>query len=203
MFTGIVQSIQKIIQMRKGDNGALTYAIDYYEPVPIGNSVSINGVCQTVVKQDEEGLWFDAIEETLNKTNLSSLQPGQEVNCERAARFGDEIGGHLLSGHIVCTVPLKSIHNNIYTFLVPGHWRKYLFEKGYVALDGISLTIVSMNQESGELSVHLIPETLKRTTLGKQEISAQINLEIDALTQAVVERTEAFLTSLTSKPKQE
>jgi riboflavin synthase len=193
VFTGIIQSIQKVVSVHPISQGGIAYSIDYPHSVPIGNSVSINGVCQTVVKQEKGELWFEAIEETLSKTNLATLEPGIEVNCERAARFGDEIGGHLLSGHIVCTTKVTSIEKNAYTFQVPSKWRKYLFEKGYVALDGVSLTIVSMNPQTGELCVHLIPETLKRTTLGKKTLGSEINLEIDSLTQAVVERTEAFL----------
>ena len=191
MFTGIVQSLKKVTALKPLAGGGQTFAIDLHTPsIPLGNSISINGVCQTVVRQDDFGVWFESIEETLAKTNLKSLSIGDYVNCEHAARFGDEIGGHLLSGHIVCETPLKKIIHNQFYFEIPEKWRKYLFEKGYVALDGVSLTIAYIDRSTGELCVHLIPETLKRTTFGFKKEGSWFNLEIDAITQAVVDRVD-------------
>lgn len=196
MFTGIVSGRGKIAKKEFLKN-RLSYAIafpeDLLEGLKIGASVSIDGACQTVTKIDGSLVWFDAIKETLDKTTLGLFEIDDEVNLERSAKLGDEIGGHLLSGHVFGTIIISSIKENIYTFQFPKEWSRYLFEKGYVAIDGISLTIASIDKGKNCFSIHLIPETLKRTTLGSKKPGAQINLELDALTQAVVETTERML----------
>ncbi len=156
-----------------------------------GASVSIDGVCQTVVAIEEREVFFDAIGETLSRTTLDALAPGREVNIERAAKLGDEIGGHLLSGHIFGTAVLQKVEGNIYTFSHPHEWTRYLFPKGYVVIDGTSLTLVAV--QKGTFTVHLIPETLQRTTLGNKAVGERVNLEFDALIQAAVETVERIL----------
>lgn len=188
MFTGIVRAIGTIIEVKKkGD--LLHYAVAFpHDNLELGASVAIDGVCQTVVKMTENSVWFDAIDETLQRTTLNILQVGQKVNIERSAKIGDEIGGHLLSGHVYGTAPIFNIDDNIYTFHCPAEWTKYLFSKGYIAIDGVSLTVVDVGADF--FTVHLIPETLHRTTLGQKKIDDRVNLEFDALTQAAVETVE-------------
>lgn len=196
MFTGIVRATALIAALELKGN-VLRYAVDfpshYLKGLEKGASVSIDGVCQTVVKIENNWVWFEAIDETLFRTTLGTLKQGTRVNLERSARLGDEIGGHLLSGHVFGAVTLVNIKENIYTLQCPPEWTKYLFSKGFVALDGMSLTLVSVNRAQGLFTVHLIPETLKQTIIGKKLVGDQMNLEFDAMTQAVVETTERIL----------
>jgi riboflavin synthase len=138
---------------------------------------------------------FDLMMETLRVTNLGELKPGDEVNLERAARFGDEIGGHLLSGHIHGRARLlqrETPENNLRLLLeAPAGLERYLLPKGYVALDGVSLTLGEV--DGRRFSVYLIPETLRVTTLGQRSPGELLNLEIDTQTQAVVDTVERVL----------
>ncbi|MCL4149123.1 UNVERIFIED_CONTAM: hypothetical protein GTU68_037011, partial [Idotea baltica] len=161
----------------------------------IGASVAHNGCCLTVTKVDGNHVWFDLIEETLRLTNLGLLDAGQLINIERAARFGDEIGGHSMSGHIVGVMTVRQINkteeNCQIWFDVPNEWSKYILHKGYVGVDGISLTVGDVD-ECG-FNVNLIPETLERTNLSQRSIGDKINLEIDPQTQAIVDTVERVL----------
>lgn len=194
MFTGIVHAIGKIASIKQ-NSGHITFAVTTHNPffadIQKGASVAINGVCLTVTSFDNKIAYFDAIEETLQRTTLQTLTFGQEVNLERAARIGDEIGGHLISGHIVDTIQVQSISkSSLISFICPKQWMKYLFPKGYVALNGASLTLVDVNTIDNTFSVHLIPETLQQTTFGSLKVGDLVNLEIDAQTQAIVDTLE-------------
>lgn len=190
MFTGIVKGIGWVTVIEITPS-ILRYAVQFppelLAGLERGASVSIDGVCQTVVKINQDQIWFEAIDETLERTTFKGMQIGRSVNLERAARFGDEIGGHLLSGHIYGSAPILSIEQNIYTIACPIDWMKYFFSKGYIALDGISLTLVAIDKTKGYFTVHLIPETLHHTTLGQKKAGDFVNIEIDAQTQATVE----------------
>ncbi len=162
-----------------------------------GASVAINGVCLTVCNIAGSRVFFDIIAQTLEVTNLSRLQVNQEVNIERAARFGDEIGGHLLSGHIFCQSCLlkreEDGHKVVLKIENTQHTQDYILDKGYIGLNGCSLTIAEVCKDY--FCVHLIPETLAITTFGNIQEQAYINLEIDAQTQAVVETVKRVLES--------
>jgi riboflavin synthase len=152
--------------------------------------VAVNGVCLTVTRAEQAIAAFDVIEETLRLTNLRELSRGDLVNVERSMRVGDEIGGHPLSGHVVDTVLLDRLdadaNKRVLWFRVDERWRPFLLHKGFVALDGASLTIAAVDHEAGEFAVSLIPETIGRTTLGRIEPGARVNVELDSTTQAVV-----------------
>ena len=154
-----------------------------------GASVAHNGCCLTVTETDGRTARFDLMAETLDKTNKGRLKAGDLVNLERAARFGDEIGGHLMSGHITATTEIlrieRSEHNTTMYFALPAALKPYILPKGFVGLDGCSLTIGSVGEDS--FCVHLIPETLRRTLFGTRQAGDTVNLEIDPQTQAVVE----------------
>ena len=154
-----------------------------------GASVAHNGCCLTVTETDGRTARFDLMAETLDKTNLGRLKTGDLVNLERAARFGDEIGGHLMSGHITATTEILRIerteHNTTMHFALPAALKPYILPKGFVGLDGCSLTIGSVGEDS--FCVHLIPETLRRTLFGTRQAGDTVNLEIDPQTQAVVD----------------
>lgn len=198
MFTGIVATTAKVIDIIKKENFQ-THIVEILEPynheLEIGASVAHNGCCLTVTKIDGNKVWFDLIEETLRLTNLGFLSIGQRVNIERAARFGDEIGGHSMSGHIVDIMivreVIKTSANCKIWFDVPSTWLKYVLHKGYVGVDGISLTIGDVDAKG--FNVNLIPETLERTNLSERIVGDKINLEIDPQTQAIVDTIERVL----------
>lgn len=160
-----------------------------------GASVAHNGCCLTVTETDGRTARFDLMAETLDKTNLGRLKAGDLVNLERAARFGDEIGGHLMSGHITATTEILRIerteHNTTMHFALPAALKPYILPKGFVGLDGCSLTIGSVGVDS--FCVHLIPETLRRTLFGTRQAGDTVNLEIDPQTQAVVDTVGRIL----------
>jgi riboflavin synthase len=192
MFTGIVQGVAVVDDVRSAP-GLSTFAIrlpvDKAQGVTTGASVSINGTCLTVTRQENDQLFFDAVQETLGLTTLGAITTGDRVNFERAARIGDEIGGHLLSGHVHTTADLVAIdrpeNNCTLTFEVPSQWARYLFPKGYIAIDGASLTIGEVTEN--RFNIHLIPETLRATTFATVEVGDRVNIEIDSQTQTIVD----------------
>lgn len=193
MFTGIVQGTG-CVQSVQGDT-VVTVAIEIpsTEGLEVGGSVSIDGVCLTATSVGNS-VTFDIIPETLERTTLGSLSSGSNVNVERALKFGDELGGHLLSGHIMGTAEIITVKNQDYTIKCPTEMAEFIQEKGYIAVDGISLTIGETDGE-GCFDVHIIPETLRLTTLGGKSVGDHVNIEIDAMTQAVVETTKRLMKS--------
>lgn len=202
LFTGIVKENAIIEELQFTDallQYSLTCSKEFLVGLELGASVAVNGVCQTVVRIEGQTIWFDAIEETLKKTTLGDLKKGARIHVERSAKVGDEIGGHILSGHVYGTAHLVDVIENRYTFGCLPEWTKYLFSKGYVAIDGISLTLVDVDRKEGTFSVHLIPETLARTTLGTKKKGDRINLEWDTTTQTIVETMERILAEREAK----
>lgn len=200
MFTGIIRGIGKIadVQSLPGlTKFIITFPADLLSKLEIGASIAIDGVCLTVVNFNSNDVAFDAIQETLDKTNLKFLNRGDFVNIERSACFGDEIGGHILSGHVYGTAEIEAIqkteNNHIVSFKCPLEFTHYMFPKGFIALNGTSLTLVDVDKEKGLFSVHLIPETLKRTTFGIKKEKESINVELDTQTQTIVDTIERIL----------
>ena len=196
MFTGIVQGIATINATSQGESVmTLSITLPETENLKIGASVSIDGVCLTVTSIDGLNVNFDVISETLHRTTLSDLDIGSEVNFERALRFGDELGGHLLSGHIMSAGLIHSITENgegkELSIIAPPTLQKYIIEKGFVAIDGISLTVGVV--ESNIFALHIIPETLRMTTLGSKQEGDAVNIEIDSNTQTIVSTVERIL----------
>jgi riboflavin synthase len=145
---------------------------------------------------------FDLMQETLRVTNLGVLKVGDEVNVERAARFGDEIGGHAMSGHIFCQAKVVDVietpDNRTLWFKLPPEAVKYVLTKGYIGIDGASLTVGQV--DGPRFCVHLIPETLSRTTLGVRTPGEWVNIEIDPQTQAIVDTVERVLAARPAQP---
>lgn len=200
MFTGIVRGIGRITHLAISPgikHVAIETPLSFLSGLEIGASIAIDGVCLTAVKFTEKEVWFDLIEETLARTTLDQLKEGDKVNLERAARLGDEIGGHLLSGHVCDRVVVDAIeqHDNNYILSLScaPQWTKYLFPKGFIALNGASLTLVDVDKNSGRFTVHLIPETLQKTTLGRKKVGDAINMEIDTQTQTIVDTIHQLL----------
>tara|TARA_Y100000746_G_C15250513_1_gene345400 strand:- start:77 stop:667 length:591 start_codon:yes stop_codon:yes gene_type:complete len=191
MFTGIVQGTGSVHSIEGDSTRTFTIQIPSTDGLEIGGSVSIDGVCLTATSIGQQ-VTFDVIPETILRTTLGSLKPGDSVNVERALKFGDELGGHLLSGHIMGTAHISKIHDQDYTICCPPEMTDYIQEKGYIAVDGISLTIGETDGNGG-FDVHIIPETLRLTTLGNKAVGDRVNIEIDAMTQAVVETTKRMM----------
>ena len=199
MFTGIVQGTGKIVHIHQpsADFRSHTVALPEHmaHNLQIGASIAHNGCCLTITQINGNQATFDLMAETLAKTNLGNLKTGDSVNLERAARFGDEIGGHVMSGHIIATTPISRIeqneHNRTLYFRLPPQLAAYILPKGFIGLDGCSLTIGDVTAH--EFNVHLIPETLQRTLFGSRQVDDRINIEIDAQTQAIVDTVERVL----------
>jgi len=205
MFSGIVQTKMVLKDLHKQtDFASLVYEFpaQFAEGLQLGASVAQNGVCLTVrtlEKNTDESyrVSFDAIAQTLKLTNLSDLQIGDYVNIERAARFGDEIGGHVVSGHIFGCINVLAVEqdelNMRIVFDRPAELKPYLLNKGFVALNGCSLTIAEVTADT--FTVCLIPETRDVTTFGKTVVGDRINLEIDPSTQATVDTIKELMAS--------
>ncbi|CAK6493413.1 Riboflavin synthase [Pantoea sp. Nvir] len=199
MFTGIVQGTAKIVSIEEKDLFRTHIAELPEELLPglaLGASVAHNGCCLTVTAIEGNRVSFDLIKETLRVTNLGDLQEGDVVNIERAAKFSDEIGGHLMSGHIMTTAEICKIiqsENNreVWFKIQDPAQMKYILHKGFVGIDGISLTVGEVTKS--KFCVYLIPETLERTTLGAKKLGHRVNIEIDPHTQAIVDTVERVL----------
>ena len=198
MFSGIVQGMGEVVAIDDLKNVrriSVRLPKKASKNLTIGASIANNGCCLTITNINNDTVSFDLMAETLAKTNLGYLKVGDPVNIERALKVGDEIGGHLMSGHIITTVAIIRIQNtkSHYTvwFRLPENLHKYILPKGFVGLDGCSLTVGEVRQN--EFCVHLIPETLQRSLFGIREVGDFVNLEIDAQTQAIVDTVEKVL----------
>ena len=199
MFTGIVQGTAQIKVITEGDNFR-THVVEMPQEMrkglQIGASVAHNGVCLTVTTIKDNLVSFDLMQETLKITNLGELKVGDFVNIERAMQMGTEIGGHILSGHVYWTADIvervPSENNLQIWFQLPNKdMMKYVLTKGFIAVDGISLTIGDVREQS--FCVNLIPETIHRTLIGKKKVGEKVNIEIDPQTQAIVDTVERYL----------
>lgn len=199
MYTGIVQGLEKIIEIKKGD-GFITIVVSnqqhFFDDVFMGASVAINGVCLTVTTIDPalNQIHFDISDVTLALTNLKNLKTGDAVNIERSAKVGAENGGHNLYGHIEGTALIKQLEQRGGTFhidlQIPDGNIKYFFLKGFIGLNGCSLTINRVNREMSEISIDLIPETLRLTTWKDAKVGDEVNYEIDQMTRTLVDTLE-------------
>lgn len=198
MFTGIVQGMAEVVAIEEKQDfrrhvvrlpQGLTGGIE------LGASIAHNGCCLTVTEVNGDLVAFDLMAETLRLTNLGALQVGGRVNVERAAKFGDEIGGHAMSGHIMCQARvdevIRSPNNCTVWFSLPAEFAKYVLAKGYIGIDGCSLTVGTV--DGNRFCVHLIPETLERTIIQFRQPGDAINIEIDPQTQAIVDTVERVL----------
>ena len=191
MFTGIVSGTAPILRIAEGDGiRKITVDLgDFSDGLETGASVSLDGVCMTVVSMDSGEVTFDAISETLDRTTLSDRSEGERLNVERSMRLGDELGGHILSGHVMGTAEIiesRTVGEGLdLQISIPDGCSPFIMEKGFIAVDGMSLTVGKCDEES--FGLHIIPETLRITTLDKKVVGDRVNIEIDSRTQAVVE----------------
>jgi riboflavin synthase len=198
VFTGIVQELAPVVGLERAP-GLLRLQLglspERRAGLVAGASVAVNGTCLTAARFDDTGVGFDVIAETLERTNLGTLTLGDRVNVERSATFADEIGGHRVSGHVTGTAVVADVRDSENNRTVrlrceDGDWLRWVFYKGFIALDGASLTVSALDREDGALEVSLIPETLARTTFGFRRQGDRVNVEVDSETQAVVETVE-------------
>jgi riboflavin synthase len=194
MFTGIVEELGRVRAITHADGGARLEitCTDVIADATIGDSIAVNGCCLTVVDLGPDSWSADAQIETLDRTTLGALVPGDPVNLERPMRLGDRLGGHLVLGHVdgvgeVVKVEPQADGSTRVTVRAPGELTRYLVEKGSVTVDGVSLTIttVSDTERDAEFGVALIPHTLAVTTLGVRNAGDRVNLEADMIAKHV------------------
>lgn len=202
MFSGIVQGQAEVHHVEE-NSGGLRFQVLFpkraLEGIQLGASVSIDGVCLTLVVREGALGTFDVIGETLFRSTLGNLKPGCWVNFERSLKFGDEIGGHMVSGHVFGTGKLarREAKGETQSLLVncPKGWMRSIFLKGFIAVNGVSLTVGELDPAGG-FWLHLIPETLSRTNLSQLKEGDAVNIELDSQTQAIVETVEKILPEL-------
>ncbi|CAL4042362.1 riboflavin synthase subunit alpha [Buchnera aphidicola] len=199
MFTGIVNSCATVCSIEESSN-FLTYGIKFpiflLHKLKIGASVANNGCCLTVKYIKNNIIFFDIVQATLDCTNLGLLLVGNQINIERSAKFGDEIGGHIISGHIIATAIIENIYiskknREIWLFIKKISIMKYILYKGFIAIDGVSLTVGKVVNNT--FCVYLIPETVLLTTLGNKKIGDVVNIEVDYYTKLLIDNAEKIL----------
>lgn len=192
MFTGIVEELGEVAGIEhRGDAARLTIR-GSTQGTTLGESIAVNGVCLTVTDIIDGTFTADVMGETLDRSGLGALAPGAPVNLERSVRLADRLGGHLVQGHVDATATIVSrtpgAHWDQVRISLPEQISRYVVEKGSIAVDGISLTVSALSQAgdaAGWFEVCLIPETLKRTTLGVAEPGDTVNLEVDVIAKYV------------------
>jgi riboflavin synthase len=196
MFTGIVEELGTVEDVvDQGDAVRLTVrATTVLEDARLGDSIAVNGCCLTVAELGE-GTWTaDVMQETLDKTSLRGVAPGDRVNLERAATLQTRLGGHLVQGHVDGTGEVlsrtPSEHWELVTVSLPTPLAPFLVDKGSITVDGVSLTVVEAHDD--RFTVSLIPETLARTTLGSRAPGARVNLEVDVIAKHVEKLVRAY-----------
>ncbi len=185
MFSGIIEELGEVKNIsKKARVFFLEIKADKVLPdTKLGDSIAVNGACLTVVKIEKDVLSFEVIPETMQLTNLNNLRIGQRINLERSLMVGDRISGHFVTGHVDCVGIIRKkshINNNLsLEIAIPSKFLTYIIPKGSVAVDGISLTLVS--KKSNTFNVYIIPHTLKNTTLNFKGPSDKVNIEFDIL----------------------
>jgi riboflavin synthase len=194
MFTGIVEELGRVRSIRGNAGGARLEieAATVLDDATIGSSIAVNGCCLTVVELGDGHWSADAVVETLARTNLGDLAPGDPVNLERPVRLADRLGGHLVQGHVDATGLVRSRDaqadgSELFGFDAPPEVLRYVVHKGSITVDGISLTVAGLDDESTHagFSVAVIPHTLAVTTLGARAPGARVNLEVDLIAKYV------------------
>ena len=198
MFSGIVQEAGKVKDFLKREdiyNISIDCSSKITSNLKKGASVSVNGVCLTVKDENPEILRFDLVEETIKRTNFQNIKIGDNVNLERSLKMGDEIGGHLVSGHIhgiskVVSIEIRDQSWDVEISIEP-FMKEYILHKGYVAINGCSLTVGEVSKES--FLIHLIPETLSVTNLFQLEQDSTVNIELDQNTIIIADTIKKYL----------
>jgi len=207
MFTGIVEELGTVAAVEDQDD-AIRLTVEAHtvlDDVRLGDSISVNGCCLTVVSHEGDLWTADVMQETLDKTSLRGVHPGDRVNLERAVTAEKRLGGHIVQGHVdaVGTISARhpSEHWEVIEIQLPEDLDKFLVDKGSITVDGVSLTVVSTSsttEKGASFTVSLIPETLARTTLGTKRPGDPVNLEVDVIAKHVEKLVRAYLPGGTS-----
>jgi riboflavin synthase len=200
MYTGIVQGVGRIVTLTPTVSGlhlTLRFPSALLRDLQIGASVSVDGVCLSVVTIAGELISFDAIHATLERTNLGDRRVGEVVNLERSARQGDENGGHAMYGHVSDTARISSIQLDgaraHIELKVRAPWNRYLFPRGFLSINGCSLTLAEADSDLGTCRVNLIPETIRVTGLSQYRTGDRLNIEVEQQTQVMVDVIERVI----------
>ena len=191
MFTGIIEAMGKVTNIVNGpDSAQLTIqSAGFFCDIKLGDSIAVNGCCLTAVTNTADQFTVDVMKQTLALTNIGSLEIGSVVNLEKAMKVSDRLGGHIVQGHVDSTATLAAINQGAdwyeLVFNVPNNYLKYMQAQGSITINGVSLTIAKLSDEDKQLSVWLIPETLKRTNLSALQVGDVVNLEVDVLAKYV------------------
>ena len=191
MFTGIIAAIGTVAKIENGPASAkLTIeSKGFFKDIKSGDSISVNGCCLTAVSNTADQFTVDVMKQTLAVTNFDTLKVGDEVNLEKAMLISDRLGGHIVQGHVDALATVIAINEGAdwyeLIFEVPRSYLKYIQPQGSITLNGVSLTVAKLDDDRAQVSVWLIPETLKRTNLGKLAVGDQVNLEVDVLAKYV------------------
>jgi riboflavin synthase len=197
MFTGLIEELGGVesFERRKGMGILKILASRLASELTIGESIAVNGVCLTVVKKERSSFTVEVSPHTLNSTTIGEIKPGDLVNLERALRFSDRVGGHLVTGHVdgigVIAERKKISEMTAVSIKIPHELSKYLIPRGSVAVDGVSLTLASIKGDF--FTVYIIPHTAKTTTLGLKGVGSKVNIEVDIIGK--------YVESLMEKPK--
>ena len=191
MFTGLVAELGRIIAIEKGESSAI-FTIDAPElisQIKVGDSVALNGVCLTATSVSGTEFTADVMAQTLSLTSLSQIIVGSPVNLELAAQLNSRLGGHMVQGHVDAVAEVVGLTPGDkwakFDINVPSHLSKYIVNQGSISLDGVSLTVGTINDETDVVTVWLIPETLERTNLSTKKPGDLVNIEVDVLAKYV------------------
>jgi riboflavin synthase len=207
MFTGIVEELGAVESVEdQGDAIRLTVrASTVLEGTGLGDSIAVNGCCLTVTTRTDDTWTADVMQETLDKTSLHGVQPGDRVNLERAVTADKRLGGHIVQGHVDGVGEIlarhPSEHWEVVEVSMPAEMAPYLVDKGSITVDGVSLTVVEARPSS--FTVSLIPETLARTTLGHRQVGDRVNLETDVIAKHVAKLVAAYLPQVQESKEQD
>ena len=199
MYSGITRGLYPVVAVDVGD-GVICFSVELSPELvsgaEVGASISVDGVCLTAVKVAGQRVSFDVVAESLSRSTLATLHEGRLVSVERSCRAGDELGGHDVFGHVIGTGEVLARKHEgaefALTIGVPAAWMKYILHKGFIALDGSSLTVGDV-REAGSFDVHLIPETLRVTAFAQKQVGSLVNVELDPRTVAIVDTVERVL----------
>ncbi len=208
MFTGIVAGLAPIEAIEE-KSGLMRFGMrmssQLAHGLERGASVALDGVCLTALEQQDGLVFFEAMGETLSRTTLGTAAVGRQINIERSHTADAEIGGHVVSGHVDGKAKIVTIdqpeNNYVITFSAPAALMKYVFTKGFIALDGASLTVVDVDYSASTFTVWFIPETLRVTTFGIKQVGDEVNIEVESNTRVLVETVERLLPTLLEQQK--
>ncbi|MFM1938020.1 MAG: hypothetical protein RLZZ320_878 [Actinomycetota bacterium] len=196
MFTGLVQGVGEVVSINKTEDSALiTFNSELAGQLAVGDSISINGVCLTATQINGNTFTADVMAQTLKLTTLGNLFSGSKVNTELATRADARLGGHIVQGHVdgVATVIASEPGDKWQRFVVqiPDTLRRYVVNQGSICVDGVSLTVGEIDDETSQVTLWLIPETLAKTTLGLRKAGDKVNIEVDVLAKYVERLVQA------------